>query len=166
MSENKKVMTTDAGRPVYAGGGIEPDKRVSGPLEGFNPGRVGRMLVARGEFANFARNYGADGDTRVTQTSATHKLVKRNFVVDEAMVTDFREQMKSDKLKIDEEAFAKDSEFIKAMIRFEIDNAVFGIADARRHLIGVDPQAQAALTMFGEAQKLTELSKGAKVKAH
>ena len=48
------------------------------------------------------------------------------------------------------------------MIRFEIDNAVFGIADARRHLIGVDPQAQAALTMFGEAQKLTELSKGAK----
>ncbi len=46
------------------------------------------------------------------------------------------------------------------MIRFEIDNAVFGIADARRHLIGVDPQAQAALTMFGEAQKLTELEQG------
>ena len=51
------------------------------------------------------------------------------------------------------------------MIRFGIDEAVFGIADARRHLIGVDPQAQAALTMFGEAQKLTELSKGGKVKA-
>jgi hypothetical protein len=82
------------------------------------------------------------------------------------MVADFREQMKSDKLKIDEAAFAKDADFIKAMIRFEIDNAVFGIADARRHLIGVDPQAQAALTMFGEAQKLTELSKGAKIKAH
>ena len=77
------------------------------------------------------------------------------------MVADFREQLKADKLKIDEDAFAKDVEFIKAMIRFEIDNAVFGIADARRHLIGVDPQAQAALTMFGEAQKLTELSKGA-----
>ena len=45
------------------------------------------------------------------------------------------------------------------MIRFEIDNAVFGIAEARRHLIEVDPQAQAALTMFGEAQKLTELGK-------
>jgi hypothetical protein len=52
------------------------------------------------------------------------------------------------------------------MMRFEIDNAVFGIADARRHLIGVDPQAQAALTMFGEAQKLTELSKGGKIKAN
>jgi carboxyl-terminal processing protease len=157
---------TDSGRPVYAGGGIEPDKRVAGPLEGFNPGRFGRMLVARGEFANYAQKYAADGDTRVTQASTNRKLVKRNFVVDETMVADFREQMKLDKLKIDEAAFAKDAEFIKAMIRFEIDNGVFGIADARRHLIGVDPQAQAALTMFGEAQKLTELSKGAKIKAH
>ena len=157
---------TDSGRPVYAGGGIEPDKRVAGPLEGFNPGRFGRMLVARGEFANYAQKYAAEGDTRVTQTSTNRKLVKRNFVVDEAMVTDFREQMKSDKLKIEDDAFAKDSEFIKAMIRFEIDNAVFGIADARRHLISVDPQAQTALTMFGEAQKLTELSKGNKIKAN
>ena len=157
---------TDSGRPVYAGGGIEPDKRVAGPLEGFNPGRFGRMLVARGEFANYAQKYAAEGDTRVTQASTNRKLVKRNFVVDEAMVTDFREQIKSDKLKIEEDAFAKDSEFIKAMIRFEIDNAVFGIADARRHLISVDPQAQTALTMFGEAQKLTELSKGNKIKAN
>jgi hypothetical protein len=43
---------------------------------------------------------------------------------------------------------------------------VFGIADARRHLISVDPQAQAALAMFGEAQKLTELSKANRTKAH
>ena len=28
------------------------------------------------------------------------------------------------------------------MIRFEIDNALFGIADARRHLVQVDPQAR------------------------
>jgi carboxyl-terminal processing protease len=157
---------TDSGRPVYAGGGIEPDKRVAGPLEGFNPARFGRMLIARGEFANYAQKYGAEGDTRVSQKSETHKLVKRNFAVDEAMMADFREQLKADKVKIDEDAFAKDAIFIKAMVRFEIDNAVFGIADARRHLIEVDPQAQAALTMFGEAQKLTELSKGSKVKAH
>ncbi|MGH9141753.1 MAG: S41 family peptidase [Vicinamibacterales bacterium] len=157
---------TDSGRPVYAGGGIEPDKRVAGPLEGFNPGRFGRSLVARGEFPNYAQKYAAEGDTRITQQSTTRKLVARNFVVDDAMVADFREQLKADRVKIDEEAFQKDLVYIKAMIRFEIDNAVFGIADARRHMIMVDPQAQAALTMFGEAQKLTELSKGGKVKAN
>ncbi len=93
-------------------------------------------------------------------------IVKQNFVVDEAMMAEFREQLKTDHVKIDEDAFKKDLDFIKAMIRFEIDSAVFGIADARRHLISVDPQAQVALAMFGEAQKLTELSKGSKVKAH
>jgi carboxyl-terminal processing protease len=157
---------TDAGRPVYSGGGIEPDKRVAGPLEGFNPGRFGRMLYARAAFANYAQKYMAEGDTRITQQSNGRRNVKRDFVVDEAMVADFREQLKNDKIKIDEDGFKKDQDFIRAMIRFEIDNAVFGIADARRHLIGVDPQAQAALAMFGEAQKLTELSRGARTKAH
>jgi carboxyl-terminal processing protease len=157
---------TDAGRPVYSGGGIEPDKRIAGPIEGFNPARFGRMLYARSEFPNYAQKYAAEGDTRVSQQSTGRKTVKPNFVVDDAMVADFREQLKTDHVKIDEDAFAKDLDFIKAMLRFEIDNAVFGIADARRHLIGVDPQAQAALTMFGEAQKLTELSRAGKTKAH
>jgi len=159
------LKRTDSGRPVYSGGGIEPDKRVAGPLEGFNPGRFGRMLYARGSFANYAQKYAAEGDTRISQQSTGRKSVKPNFVVDDAMVADFREQLKTDRVKIDEDAFTKDIDFIKAMIRFEIDNGVFGIAEARRHLIGVDPQAQAALAMFGEAQKLVELSRGARTKA-
>ncbi len=161
---------TDAGRPVYSGGGIEPDKRVAGPLEGFSPTRFGRALWnstnARQEFANYAQKFMAEGDNRIAQTSKDRKIVKPNFVVDEAMVADFRDQLKADRVRIDEDAYKKDFDFIKAMIRFEIDSAVFGIADARRHLIGVDPQAQVALSMFGEAQKLTELSKGSKVKAN
>jgi carboxyl-terminal processing protease len=159
------VRYTDAGRPVYSGGGIEPDKRVAGPIEGFNPGRFGRSLSARGAFTNYSQKYAAEGDTRITQQSTGRRLVKPNFVVDEAMVADFREQLKSDHVRIDEDAFAKDLDFIKAMIRFEIDNAVFGIADARRHLIQVDPQAVAALGAFGEAGKLTELNKGTRTKA-
>jgi carboxyl-terminal processing protease len=157
---------TDAGRNVYSGGGIEPDKRVSGPIEGFNPGRFGRALYARSTFANYAQKYTAEGDTRVTQHSSGRTSVNPNFTVDAAMVADYKEFLKGDKVKIDEDAFAKELDFIKAMIRFEIDNAVFGIADARRHLISVDPQAQAALQNFGEAQKLTEMSKGARTKAH
>jgi carboxyl-terminal processing protease len=157
---------TDAGRPVYSGGGIEPDKRLSGPIEGFNPARFGRSLYARGIFSNYAQKYAAEGDTRVAQQSTGRRLVKPNFTVDDAMMADFREQMKADHVRVDEEGFAKDLEFVKAMIRFEIDNALFGVSDARRHLIQADPQAVAALTMFGEALKLTELSKGSRTKAN
>jgi carboxyl-terminal processing protease len=159
------LKQTNAGRPVYSGGGIEPDKRIAGPIEGFNPSRFGRMLFARSTFANYAQKYAAEGDTRISQQSSGRKTVTPNFVVDDAMVADYREQLKADRVKVDEDAFKKDFDFIKAMIRFEIDNAVFGIADARRHLIGVDPQAQGALAMFPEAQKLMELSRGAKIKA-
>jgi carboxyl-terminal processing protease len=157
---------TDAGRPVYSGGGIEPDKRVVGQYEGFNPERFGRTLYARQEFERYAQKFSAEGDTRVAGTSTGRRTVKANFTVDDAMVADFREQLKADKVRLDEDAFKKDLDFIRAMIRFRIDEAVFGIAEARRHLVGVDPQAQAALALFGEAQRLTELSKGNRTKAH
>jgi carboxyl-terminal processing protease len=160
------LKRTDAGRPVYSGGGIEPDKRFAGPIEGFNPGRFGRGLYARGAFANYAQKYAAEGDNRVTLQSTGRKIVKPDFVVDDVMLADFRELLTADHVRIDDDGFKKDGEFIRAMIRFEIDNALFGIADARRHLIQVDPQAQAALATFGEAVKLTELSRGTRTKAN
>ena len=159
------LRRTDAGRPVYSGGGIEPDKRVDGPLEGFNPTKFGRMLYARAEFANYAQKFTAEGDTRISQQSTGRRAVKSNFIVDDLMLADFREQLKSDKIRIDEDGFRKDLDFVRAMIRYEIDLALFGESDARRHLITVDPQAQAALGMFGEAHKLTELARAVGKKA-
>jgi carboxyl-terminal processing protease len=157
---------TDSGRPVYSGGGIEPDKRVAGPIEGFDPSRFGRSLNARGEFATYAAKFTADGDNRVAQPSTGRKIVKPNFVVDDTMVADFRDQLKTDRVRIDEDGFKKDLDFIKAMIRFEIDRALFGVAEARRHLVEVDPQARVALTMFGEAQRLSDLSRAPAKAAH
>src|SRR3954470_9651266 len=150
---------TGAGRPVYSGGGIEPDKYVAGQVEGFNPTTFGRMLNSRLEFENYAQKFTAEGDTRVEQASTGRRIVTPNFIVDDAMLNEFREQLKTNKLKIDENAFKKDTEFIRAMIRYRIDEAVFGIAAARQHLIMVDPQAQVAVTMFGEAQKLSGLTR-------
>jgi len=161
------LKRTDSGRPVYSGGGIEPDKRVVGPIEGFNPGRVGRLLNGRQAFASYAQKFNAEGDTRIAQPSTGRQIVKQNFVVDDAMLTDFREHLKTERIRVDEEGFQKDLDFIRAMIRFRIDEAVFGVAEAQRHLISVEPQAQIGLSMFGEAQKLTELSRTTgRTKAH
>ena len=84
-------------------------------------------------------------------------MVKPDFTVTDEMLREFREQLVANRVKIDEAAFAKDLEFIKAMIRFRIDEAVFGISEARRHLVTADPQAQVAVTMFGEAERLAGL---------
>ena len=66
---------------------------------------------------------------------------------------------------IDEAAFTKDKEFIRAMIRYDIDVALFSVAVARQRLIVDDPQAQFALSLFPEAEKLSELSKNRTTKA-
>jgi carboxyl-terminal processing protease len=159
------LRRTAAGRPVYSGGGIEPDKYLAGlPSSsdgiGFNPTQFGRTLYNRQTFENYAVKYMASGDTRVLQVATGRVTVAPNFVVDDAMVNDFREHLKAERIKIDDDAFKKDLDFIKAMIRYRIDEAVFGLAEAHRHLVQVDPQAQLGMSMFGEAQKLLLLNKG------
>jgi carboxyl-terminal processing protease len=150
---------TDSGRKVYSGGGIEPDKFVVGAgNEGFNPTRFGRLLAARQEFANFADQFRAEGDTRLSDANKNKKPISRGFTVTDAMVNDFKASVVARKLKIDQASFAKDDTFIRAMIHYEIDSALFGMEEARRNLIAKDPQAQFALGQFGEAEHLLELT--------
>ena len=88
------------------------------------------------------------------------KRLARGFPVTDEMVAEFKTFLQAEqKLKIDEEAFAKDVDFIRAMIHYDIDVALFGVAEAQKNLIAKDPQAQFALSQFGEAVKLTEMAK-------
>jgi hypothetical protein len=75
------------------------------------------------------------------------------------MVEDFREHLKAESIAIDEAAFAQDLAFITSMIRYEIDLNLWTVEDARRHLVATDPQAQLALGMFGEAERLSRAAR-------
>jgi carboxyl-terminal processing protease len=156
----KDLKRTNAGRPVYSGGGVEPDRHLAGPTEGFNPTPFGRMLQGRAAFESYAVKFMVEGDVRISQESTGRRTVRRGFEVDDAMIAEFRDQLKTDRIRIDEAAFEKDLIFIRSMIRYRIDEVLFGIAEARRRLIGVDPQAQLALSMLPEAEKLKGLGKG------
>jgi carboxyl-terminal processing protease len=152
-----QLKKTDAGREVYGGGGIDPDKFMVGSAEGFNPTRFGRILSGRGAFANFADQFTAEGDTRLSAANKNKKPIAKGFQVTDAMMADFRESLKTQKIIIDEAAFQKDEAFIRTMIHFDIDQALFGVAEARRNLISKDPQAQFALSQFPDAVRLTQL---------
>jgi carboxyl-terminal processing protease len=150
---------TDGGRRVYAGGGVEPDRRFDGPTEGFNPTRFGRTLFARNLFDTFAQRFTRAGDRRITAspTGAPRELTE-DFSVTDAMVAEFREHLQQSRVRIDEQAWRQDEAFIRAMIRFEIDVDLFGVAVARKNLSMQDPQLQHALTLFSEAGTLMRLS--------
>jgi carboxyl-terminal processing protease len=150
---------TDAGRKVYGGGGIEPDKFMAGPIEGFSPTRFGRQLYVRQLFAQFADQYTAEGDTRLAAANKGKKALARGFAVDDEMLGGFRKLLDSQKLKIDEAALKQDDAFIRAMIHYDIDVALFGIDEARRNLVAKDPQSQFALQQFADAERLNALGK-------
>ena len=165
MSERR---LTDAGREVFEGGGIEPDHFISGPIEGFDPTEFGRLLAARQEFATFAERFSAEGDTRIKEEGSGRQRVSPGFVIDDAMMADFRSQLESRRLTLDEEAeeaFVSDAAFIRAMMHYEIDLALFSLDEARRNLTAYDPQVQYALTLFPEAARLLNVSRQAGVVA-
>ena len=85
------LKLTDAGRKVYSGGGIEPDRRFDGPVEGFNPTRFGRTLYARNLFDVYAQRFARKGDTRISQApTAPARELSPGFDVTDAMVAEFQ----------------------------------------------------------------------------
>lgn len=154
-----ELKYTDAGRKVYGGGGIEPDKFFAGPIEGFDPTRFGRMLMSRGLFVGFAEKFKATGDTRPGSRGEQRQNISRGFAVTDEMLADFKKFVIAERVRVDEASWKKDEAFIRAMIRYEIDVDLFGVEEARRNLISVDPQAGYAQTLFDEAVKLTQLAR-------
>ena len=153
-----ELKYTDAGRKVYSGGGVEPDERFDGPVEGFNPTRFARTLYARNLFDTYAQRFARRGDTRSAPGPNTRTLAP-DYEVTDAMVAEFKELAMKEPIKWDEAAWEKDQAFIKAMIRREIDVDLFGIAASYLNLAKRDPQLQFALTQFAEAQQLLEMSR-------
>jgi carboxyl-terminal processing protease len=150
--------TLRLGRKVYSGGGVEPDHHMAGPIEGFNPGKFARRLHPT-MFANYAQRFDREGDDRfgVATDATARRTLAPNVLVDDAMVKDFKDYVRGqmrDTTQFDEAGFNADLEFIRAMIRYEIDVALFDVATARRHLLEKDPQAQYALTIFPQTETL------------
>jgi carboxyl-terminal processing protease len=150
------LKATDSGRPVYSGGGIEPDSRFDGPTQGFDPTPFGRSLAARALFDRYARQFARMGDERIPP-SATTRLLDRDWELTDAMVAEFRALVEETGFEIDAAAWAADQNFIRAMIRYEIDLDLFGLAEAQRNLLARDPQLQHGLGLFGDAARLLEL---------
>ncbi len=154
------LKLTDAGRKVYSGGGIEPDRRFDGPIEGFNPTRFGRTLYARQLFDIYAQRFARKGDTRITMTPTTPvRELSPGFEVTDAMVAEFRDFVEKSKVKIDTDGWQKDQQFIRAMIRYEIDLDLFGVEAARKDLVKTDPQLQFAIGLFPDAQRLLDMGR-------
>jgi carboxyl-terminal processing protease len=159
VHKNDDLKYTDAGRKVYSGGGIEPDRPFAGPVDGFNPTRFGRTIAARNLFDTYAQQFTRQGDTRVARRGGQPRELTPDFEVTDEMLNEFKQLVQKSPVPFDQKAWDADLTFIKAMIHREIDVDLFGMAAAYKNLAKHDPQLQFALGLFPEAQQLLNLNR-------
>jgi carboxyl-terminal processing protease len=116
-STNREVKLTDDGRTVYGGGGITPDEKIEIPKST----KLEDEIYIKSAYMHYAPRYVA------------FKTVDKNFVVDDAMLKDFKEYLKS-----------------------EIFTIQFGQKTGLRVLRDWDPTLQKALNYLPEAEALEQ----------
>ncbi len=135
---------TDDGRPVAAGGGIVPDVVI--PARAIDPWL--EFLNQGGRFTDFASQY-----------LSIHTGVGKSFEVDSNVLSDFRDFLIDQRIRVPLEYWVHDQAYLKLRIKTEIFNLVFGLRAGDQVKIEGDPQVQEALALF---PKVSQILKGPK----
>ena len=139
---NLEVKQTDSGRTVYGGGGITPDEKIESPRSNaFENG-----LLIHGAFFNFTKHYLA------------HRSIPKDFTVDDAVMTDFKGFLKSEKIDYTDADLNTNLAWVKSNIKGELFNSQFGANEGLRARTDDDPQIMKAITFMPEAVALEERS--------
>jgi carboxyl-terminal processing protease len=144
------IFYTDAGRVVYAQGGITPDVLVKNDRDS----KLLQHLLARYAFFNFAVDWLAR-NSKVAEDFAVTPEIRQEFF-------EFVEKSAKYSNAADlQKAYADDPNgaLIDLGIQIEVVSAKFGPEAGRRAYASGDPQIQKGLTQFGEAARIAALPK-------
>jgi carboxyl-terminal processing protease len=161
-NENRKreVKKTDSGREVLGGGGITPDIEIK--LRDLN--RFEAMLTSKYIFFDYARRLASgqapaasnfslpirNDEVKTQQSDAAAS----KFEVTNAMLEDFKQFLRSQKVEFTDQDIKDNVEFIKRRIKQEVFNTTFGLEEGYRVAIQGDSQAMKALDVISEARTL------------
>jgi carboxyl-terminal processing protease len=140
---NREVKLTDSGRTVYGGGGITPDEKIDSP----KANHFQDELLQHYAFFNFSKHY-----------LATH-TVPKDFQVDDAVMTQFKDFLKSKDIEYTDADLSLVADWIKTSIKSELFTSQFGQLEGLKVRADWDPEITKALTFIPEAQALEENQK-------
>jgi carboxyl-terminal processing protease len=139
---NREIKLTDAGRPVYGGGGITPDEKI--PEYKTNHFQEVLLTPPHRAFFDFTTHY-----------MASH-TISRDLIIDDAILNDFQNFLHQQKIDYTQKDFTDNLDWIKAMIKAELVTSQFGQAEGLKVRAEWDPQIKQALTYMPEALALEE----------
>lgn len=137
---NLEVKLTDSGRTVYGGGGITPDETIPDMKANNFQG----SLLQHYAFFNFSKHY-----------LATH-TVSKDFVVDDAVMKDFKDFLKSQQIDYTDPQIAGVADWVKSSIKGELFTSQFGQLEGLKVRAEWDPQIAKAVTFLPAAQALED----------
>ena len=148
------VFKTASGRKVLGGGGITPDyvvksEKVTGLIQ---------TVWRRNLFYDFSKNYmEGPGFVLRAKYDKNYEEYKTKYTISNELMSDFRKFIESKEIKVDEKEYSKDLDFLKARLKAQIAQMIFGIEGYIGVMVGVDNQIQKALSLFPEAEKVANL---------
>ncbi|MBS1814498.1 MAG: S41 family peptidase [Acidobacteria bacterium] len=147
---NTEVKLTDAGRTVYGGGGITPDKTIDIPK--YTPFQT--TLLQNQAFFKFSAHY------------LSTRTVDKNFNVDDAVLQEFKAWLKTNNIAYTEADFNKDKDWVRSSLKAEVISSQFGQQEGMRIRADNDPTIAKALSYMPEAQALEEQLKASQQQQH
>jgi carboxyl-terminal processing protease len=137
---NKEVKLTDSGRTVYGGGGITPDEKIAE----LKSDHFQDVLILHYGFFDFTKHY------------LSNHTVGKDLVVDDALLQQFRDFLKAQKIEYTDKDFNDNLDWVKASIKAELFTTQFGLAQGLQVRANWDPQINKALSFMPEAQALED----------
>ncbi len=160
-----QVFMTDAGRPVYGGGGIRPD--VEEKIDRYTPFaaivnrknlfyKFGGMLI-RGEVEGEKRFEHSLEELRKLSTQELD-LLKKGLAISEQETTleAFRRYLEGEGLEFKNEDFAESRRQLANRLQQEVFMVLFGETEGMKVRVRIDNQVQKALELLPRARALIE----------
>jgi carboxyl-terminal processing protease len=135
-----EVKMTDSGRTVYGGGGITPDVKIPS----LKTNKFQDQVLEKYTFFNFAKHY------------VVNHQVNKQFVVDEAVLQEFRKFLDANQVPFTEADLAQNMDWVKSNIKAELFINEFGQQEGMRVHTETDPEVQKGLDLLPQAKQLAE----------
>ncbi len=135
-----EVKMTDSGRTVYGGGGITPDVKIASP----KTNKFQDQVLEKYTFFNFAKHY------------VVNHQVNKQFVVDEAVMQEFRKFLDSSQVPFTEADLAQNMDWVKSNIKAELFINEFGQQEGMKVHTETDPEVEKALELLPQAKQLAD----------
>jgi len=144
--DSSKLYYTLSGRKVYGGGGITPDI----DLEADRITRFTYQLRSKRVFFE----YGSKNSTQFSSWEKDFKRFKNDFQITPAMLDDLKEIVAKHDITFNQEAFEKDFDYIKLLMKAEIARHLWDSEHFYMVRIMADSEVLEAFEHFPKAKKI------------